>query len=279
MTRPLLPGAGPVDDMVTPLPFKVGLKLYSTNHADADNALALYRSGWFDYIELYTIPGSYEETIDIWRSLPVPYIVHAAHYMHGINFANAAWRRQNERHFGVARRFADRLDSPFIIIHGGNGGPVEEAIFQIAGLNEPRVAIENKPKRGLNGEECIGWSPEQFAQFESAGILTHMVLDVTHAACSSVSAGVPLLEWLDRFLRYRPVIYHLVDCDGVTETDQHQNLGNGDLPIAEILNLLPPHRRVTLETPRSVERGMADFKEDVRFLRTLHAGNGNRWGR
>lgn len=249
--------------------FKIGLKLYSTNIDMLDEAAKLFSQGRFDYIELYAIPGSYPSTRRHWQSLEVPFVVHAAHFMHGINFAIQSQSKQNQTHFGTAQRFADLLNSPFIIVHAGNGGPIEESIRQIGVLQEPRIAIENKPKIGLNGAVCVGWSPDQFAQFQQADLLNQMVLDFGHAACSAASAGQELFGWLEDFLAYSPCLFHLVDCLLGTETDQHLNLGQGTLPIKRLLNCVGNGQPLTLETPRKSGSGLADFITDVDYLDRL----------
>ena len=247
--------------------FEIGLKLYSSNTDEISEIIGIYEDNWFDYIELYVLPGTYEETIKLWSAVKIPYVIHAAHYIHGINFADAGWRIQNKINFTGARKFADRLKSDIIIVHAGNGGTIEEAIFQINSLNEPRIAIENKPKIGLNGKECIGWSALEFKLFRKAGILGKMVLDFSHAACASVSAGQNLVEWIKGFLQFKPTMFHLVDCDCTSQRDRHLNLGKGNLPIPLLMKMLDDNSRITLETPRDKVHGMADFKKDVKYVR------------
>jgi sugar phosphate isomerase/epimerase len=253
--------------------FQIGLKLYSINVDQIEEAEKLFERGFFDYIELYAIPGSYKKYAPLWKRLAVPFVVHAAHFMHGINFAHADWRRQNRKNFSDAQLFADNLKSDVIIIHAGNGGPIEEAISQIRALHDDRIAIENKPKLGLNGNVCVGWSPQEFKKFRNAGLLNRMVLDFVHAVCAAISEKKEPLEWIEQFLTFNPDLFHIVDGDGISETDHHLNLGKGNLPLGRFLEKIPLNGRVTLETPRDPGKGLKDFLEDVRFLRNYKTGS------
>ena len=44
--------------------FEIGLKLYSSNTDEISEIIGIYEDNWFDYIELYVLPGTYEETIN-----------------------------------------------------------------------------------------------------------------------------------------------------------------------------------------------------------------------
>src|SRR3989304_365347 len=101
---------------------KIGLKLFSTDVALISDARELKAKGFFDFVELYVIPGSHGNTIENWKSLDVPYVIHAPHSYHGINFAQADKWETNSKNIYEAQRFADSLCSDIIIVHGGNNG-------------------------------------------------------------------------------------------------------------------------------------------------------------
>lgn len=77
---------------------KIGLKLYSTDVALIPDARKLKVREFVDFVELYIIPGSYENSIENWKGLDVPYVIHAPHSYHGINFAQAEnpWPSRSE---------------------------------------------------------------------------------------------------------------------------------------------------------------------------------------
>jgi hypothetical protein len=49
--------------------FKIGLKLWSINSDLVPETVQLYKKGYFDYIELYVVPGTYSLSIDKWGEL------------------------------------------------------------------------------------------------------------------------------------------------------------------------------------------------------------------
>ena len=76
--------------------FKIGLKLWSTNKNYVDEARRLYDAGVFDYIELFSVPDSYSEFINTWKSLDIPYVIHGPHYTTGLNFADKKCFEKNK---------------------------------------------------------------------------------------------------------------------------------------------------------------------------------------
>ena len=245
--------------------FKIGLKLYSTDVTLISHSLKL-KEEFFDFVELYVIPGSYKKTIDAWKAFDIPYVIHAPHSLNGVNFAQEDKWETNLQHFNETRLFADELGSDTIIVHGGNNGSFSEAIRQIRLLNEPRIALENKPKIGLQNELCVGWSPEEFRQAARSGALYNMALDFTHAACAAHSLKVKEMEMIRGFMAFNPKVFHLSDGDASSEKDIHLNLGKGSMKLAEFISVIPNEGCVTIETPRDPSRGLKDFVEDIHYL-------------
>ncbi|OGL47549.1 MAG: hypothetical protein A2W05_03300 [Candidatus Schekmanbacteria bacterium RBG_16_38_10] len=248
---------------------KIGLKLYSTNVGLIPEALELKKRELLEYIELYVIPGSYETTIDKWRSLDIPYVIHAPHSYHGINFAQADKWETNSKNIYEAQRFADSLCSDIIIVHGGNNGKFDETLRQLGLLKEKRIVLENKPKTGILGEQCVGWSPLEFWSAIDSGIIHGTVLDFGHASCAAASMRVDVRGVIQGFMEFNPKIYHLADGDVLSEKDMHLNLGKGNFNLAEFIAVIPPDAYLTLETPRKPSSDLKDFVEDVHFLRRI----------
>jgi len=249
--------------------FKIGLKLHSINIALIPDALRLKKEGFFRYIELYIIPSTYEESIDAWKDLDVLYVIHAPHSFHGVNLAQADKWETNLKHFNEARQFADDLGSDIIIVHGGNNGTFDETIRQISLFNEPRIALENKPKIGVLDEVCVGWSSNEFHRAAEAGVLSGTVLDFVHAACAANSAEIDKMKIIKEFTAFHPKVFHLSDGDASSEKDVHLNLGKGSLNLADFVSVISKGGLVTIETPRDPSRGLEDFISDVHFLRNI----------
>jgi deoxyribonuclease-4 len=132
---------------------QIGLKLWSINEDYVDEALKLYAEGYFNYIELYVVPHSYQKHISLWRNLrekhQIPFIVHAPHFANGFNLAKKEYFNSNVNMYQEVKRFADSLAVEFIIFHGGVDGDIEETARQLKSLDESRALIENKPYKAL----------------------------------------------------------------------------------------------------------------------------------
>ncbi len=248
---------------------KLGLKLYSTNVDLIAEARRLKEQEIFEYVELYTIPHSYEKTIDDWKALKIPFVIHAPHSFHGINLAQADMWKTNQRNFKEAQLFADSLRADTIIVHGGSNGSFAETLRQITLLEEKRIALENKPRIGLENELCMGWSPSEFRRAVDAGVINNLVLDFGHAASAASSLGVDAMEVIREFVAFKPKVFHLSDGDAFSEKDTHLNLGRGSLNLSAFLTVVPEEGLLTVETPRDPSKGLGDFIDDVCFLRNL----------
>lgn len=250
------------------IPLKIGLKLWSTDVALIPQALKL-KGDVFNFVELYIIPGSYENTIDAWKAFDIPYVIHAPHSSHGVNLAQEDKWGTNLKHFNETRLFADELGAENIIVHGGNNGFFSETLRQIKLFNEPRIALENKPKLGLFGEECVGWSPAEFRGALETGVISRTVLDFVHATCAARSLEIEATTLINEFLGFNPRVFHLSDGDAQSQKDTHLNFGKGNLNLKGFLSFVPKESYLTIETPRDPSHGLDDFVRDVVFLRKI----------
>lgn len=247
----------------------IGLKLYSTDTALIPEAMDLYERELFHFIELYVIPRTPREMITQWERLEVPFVIHAAHSLHGINLAQAEKEKDNGHYFGATCKIADTLGAEWIIVHGGNDGSILETIRQIGLIGDSRIVIENKPKIGLRDEACIGWAPADFQKIADAGRLRGFVLDFAHAACAACSEGIDEMRMIESFLAFHPVVFHLSDGNRTSSKDAHLNLGKGNRDLGFYVGCVPPGGYITLETPRNPETGLDDFVRDAAFLSAL----------
>jgi deoxyribonuclease-4 len=247
----------------------IGLKLYSTDAALIPEAMVLYERELFHYVELYVIPRTPKEMIAQWELMDVPFVIHAAHSLHGINLAQVEKEQDNRRYFSHTRRITDILQANWIIVHGGNNGSLQETIRQIGLIGDSRVIIENKPKIGLLGEKCIGWSPADLQEIADAGLLHGFVLDFAHASCAARSEGMNEVRIIESFLDFDPIVFHLSDGDIASEKDAHLNLGSGNRDLGFYVGCVPPGGYITLETPRNPSTGLDDFIKDVAYLSSL----------
>ena len=252
---------------------KIGLKLYSKDVALIPDAGKLKVKEFFDFVELYVIPGSYENTIENWKGLDVPYVIHAPHSYHGVNFAQVDKLETNLKHIGETQLFADTLGAAIIIVHGGNNGSFDETLRQISLLDDSRMVLENKPKIGLSNEVCVGCTPSEFQYGIEREVLNGIALDFGHASCAARSLGINAMEIIKDLMIFKPKIFHLSDGDALSERDIHLNLGRGDLDLSEFVSVIPDDSLITIETPRNPLNKLDDFMKDILFLRRILSQN------
>lgn len=251
--------------------FNYGLKLWSTNDAYLRGAEDLLSRGVFQYIELFAVPGTLDSA-GKWAGLlggGAWFVVHAAHYMAGMNLADPASRDRNKALAEEAFRFADALKADKVIFHPGVNGRDEEAAAQLKELGDPRVLVENKPYAGMEpGIVCAGHSPagiKMIAGYSGAGFC----MDIGHALAAAASLGKPEAEWLDGFFALSPAMFHAADGKRGSPSDGHLHLGDGDYDFRAIVPRMPGGAMITLETAKKYTDRLDDCEADVRFLEAL----------
>ncbi|MCX5679377.1 MAG: TIM barrel protein [Candidatus Omnitrophica bacterium] len=249
---------------------KIGLKLWSTNLSYIPAAMDLFAKKTFDYIELFTVPGSLS-TIPKWKGTVIPYVLHAPHSMAGFNPADPACRKTNLNIIKQVDEFFCALSPMFVIFHPGLNGSEAEAVSQFRSFGKAypsmykKTIIENKPQVGLQDERCLGASPEEMRSL-LRGTGCGFCLDFVHAICYSVFVGEPWKNALVRFLAMDPSVYHL--CDGsYSVKDTHKPLGEGELDLPYLISLIGPKKYVTLETKKAYTDSLDDFIQDVKKLK------------
>lgn len=253
---------------------KIGLKIWSTNLQYIPIARELFAKKVFDYIELFTVPGSIG-SLAHWKQLAIPYILHAPHSYAGLNPSDVNSRVANTELVGQAEVFFNALSPAHIIFHPGIKGELSESIaqFKIFGDKFPamyeKVIIENKPLIGLHDETCLGASPEDVKRLlESTG--RGFCLDFGHAICYSVAAGKDWKNVLAEFLKLKPSMYHLSD-GFYTVKDAHEHLGTGEFDLPYLVQLIGNNKHVSLETKRNRPDSLDDFVLDAKKLREYAA--------
>ncbi|MFA6988644.1 MAG: TIM barrel protein [Candidatus Gastranaerophilaceae bacterium] len=254
--------------------FELGLKLFSTNDYYVNEAKRLYEEGHYDYIELYSVPDSYNDFVNIWKKLDIPFIIHAPHFGGGLNLSKKECLNNNLKLVKEAKKFADELDSEFIIFHGGIGGNMEETAKQLKSFNEHRALIENKPYKVFpklaNDEACVGYN---FCEINYIINVTGcgFCLDFGHVACSANSQGKDIYYYFEEFLNLKPKMFHLTDIKDITsEYDSHPHLGEGEFNIKKILSMLSLNDKITIETIKNSKANLNDFMKDIKFLREVY---------
>jgi len=242
-----------------------GLKLGSIDNNYAEDILSFFEAGYFQYIELFAAPGSYNDTIKYWKQFSIPIIIHAPHSFAGMNISLPEERENNKKKLQETFQFADTLKSETIIFHSGVNGKIEETINQLRPFVDSRCVIENKPMKGLNGEKCLGYTPEEIKYILNE-LQLDFCLDFGHAICAANSIKKEPFEFIKEFLVLKPRLYHLTDGDYTGEYDSHLHYGKGTFPIKELLKMLPEGVKVTNEAKHDSDLKLDDFKNDFFYF-------------
>ncbi len=245
--------------------YKIGLKLWSINKNYNQDIVDLYKNNYFDYIELYIKPGTYDEFVKFWQTHKIPYTIHAPHYGDGVNLSERSKIIYNQACYNESARFADQLNADYIIFHPGVNGKLEETVRQLVILNDKRIIIENKPRYGLNNENCIGYSPEEISLIKKETGY-NCCLDFGHAICAAKSLSVNHIDYIKSFIKLQPVVFHLTDGDINSSKDIHEHYGKGNFPIAEIVSLIPSDSKITNEAKKNSNSDLNCFRDDIEYL-------------
>ncbi len=251
--------------------FQYGLKLWSVNTGSYKNeAQRLYDEGLYDFIELYSVPGSLE-TLTSWKMQDIPFVIHAPHYKYGLNLSNPELFDSNMDLVKLAQTFADGLNAEYIVFHPGSGGKITETIRQVNLINDSRILVENKPYKTvpkMKADFCTGSRPEEIKMLlenTNAGFC----FDIGHAIAAASSFNLDYIEYTREFITLNPTLYHISDTDIQAEVDFHYNFGNGNMDTAGILELLPENSKITIETNKKSKHNLDDFRDDINYLNNL----------
>lgn len=248
--------------------FRIGLKLWSTNDYYIRPARELFDKGYFDYIELYTLPGSLDGYADKWKGMNgIPYHIHAPHFGEGMNLAKREKEKSNLAMAAEALRYADILKADKVIFHPGVDGDTDETIRQLKLINDGRILVENKPYVSIDNQHvCNGYSTDEITRICSetgAGFC----LDFGHAICAANSLKLDPIDNIRNFIALKPGLYHLTDGKYDSPYDSHLHYGQGSYPVARLLKMVPAGASITNEAVKDSKENLDDVVRDMEYLR------------
>ena len=253
--------------------YKYGLKLWSINENYISEAIRLHELGIYHYIELYVKPGSTDQYLELWQRLNIPYVIHAPHFRDGLNLAKKEKEMSNKKLFEEAQRFADKLSADKIIVHPGINGDIKETARQLKEINETRILVENKPYYALDdGLICNGTTPDEI-KFITGEAGAGFCLDIGHAICSANAHNQDWLDYLKRFIKLSPRVYHVSDGNKDGVLDQHLHFGEGNFDFHNILSLFSLDASISIETEKRYKDSLSDFLDDINFIKETISGN------
>jgi len=243
-----------------------GLKLGSKQENYTEDILSFYKSEYFQYIELFAVPNTFNDTVEYWKQFVIPFVIHAPHSFAGMNISSIEDRKKNKLILQETFKFADTLKAEYIIFHSGVNGNIEETINQLRPFIDERCLIENKPMIGLNGEKCLGSTPKEI-NFIINELQAGFCLDFGHAICTANAIKKEPLEFIKEFYDFNPKMYHLTDGDYNSEKDSHLHYGKGNYPIKELFKMIPNSAKITNEARHDSDTNLNDFKDDYLFIK------------
>jgi len=254
---------------------KIGLKLWSTNDNYVTSAQKLYSDGFFDFIELYVVPGSFVKFKDIWKNFEIPYTLHTPHTIHGFNLALEDSADSNRKLFSEVEKYSDYLDASSIIIHPGIEGELTSTLNQLSKFRDTigpptysKLVLENKPYISLVNTNCRGALLEEVNVILSKTGLK-FCLDIGHAIKTALFLKTDPLDYLDRFFKLKPLMVHLSDGNLDNYYDQHLSLGAGEFDLSKILSKIKQNKvsLLILETSKKSQDNLDDYTFDVKYIR------------
>lgn len=247
--------------------YNIGLKLGSKDIQYTEDVLRYYDDGVFQYIELFALSNTFEETASYWKKFNIPFGIHAPHSFAGLNLASVENRFQNKQKIEESIKFADYLKAEYIIFHSGVNGTCDEVVTQLKPYMDNRFLIENKPQKGLDGSICVGATLEELNYIISE-LNSGFCLDFGHAICAARTQNIEPLDYIKSLKdKFNPSVYHLTDGDYESELDSHLHYGEGSFPLKELLYLIPDESQVTNEAKRKRNDCLIEIMEDYRNLK------------
>ncbi|OIQ04882.1 MAG: hypothetical protein COV98_01600 [Candidatus Altarchaeum sp. CG12_big_fil_rev_8_21_14_0_65_33_22] len=242
---------------------KFGLKLWSKNKDLIGEACKLINENFFHYVELFYVPGT---EIKPFLDHNIPYIIHNSTERFGVNIGDKTKKEFNLKIINTCINWANKLNAKYIIQHADYGS-FEDAKNLLKEVHDERIVIENMPNAGINGEKMIGYEPEQLKELMDIGDFG-FCLDFGHAAKAAVSMGKNYRGHINEFLKLKPDMFHISDCDLKNGIDEHLNIGEGDIDFKFLKEciLSENSENVTLETPR---KNLNSLDEDLKNLEKL----------
>lgn len=258
---------------------KYGVKLWSRDFANnsdfALQSVKAVKEGYFDYIELFVPPHTYD---DYYKQISNEFtglkvIIHAPHSVFGFDTGDREMFPKNQEKLKASQQYADLLGAEIIILHAGfNEGEryVEESAYQFKNFNEPRLVVENLPRFCSSTQKILhGTSPleiKKIMDISGCGFC----LDFSHAICASNYYQRDKLEDLRAYQSLKPKMYHMCDGDWRGDVDEHLHYGEGNYPLSELLNnYTNTDTYITMETGHGIPTTIQPWLDDITNLRKL----------
>ena len=260
---------------------RFGLKLWSKdfikNKEFARSAEAALKDGKFDYLELFALPDTFDETHAAVKAAfgGVLTVIHAPHAMQLLDISNPEEFENNRRRLQSSQQFADMLGADTIILHPGlwrGEKYLKESMRQFKAFNDARLTVENLPGYcSQTKRELHGITPEEISRF-MAETGAKFCLDFSHAICGANTYKRDIYETLAAFYALKPAMYHLCDGDAASTNDDHRHYGDGNYDLRRlVLDFTGDNALITMETGHGIPSDVQPWLKDIAYLKSLIA--------
>jgi len=210
---------------------------------------------FFEIQAIQTVDYSFLEEFD------KPIIIHAEHTRWGVNSPDKTAEEHNRKSIEYAIKLAKKTNAKKIIAHPGHlideNCSKEQAIKFLKSVKDDRILIENMP---LHEDTGLAATPEEMKEFMKK-TNKRFILDLNHAYATSLHLNKEPIEFLKKFIELEPSHYHLGGQHIQGENyKEHLNFRQSNIPVKEILYLLPKDAEITLEVTADIEETLKDFE-------------------
>ncbi len=255
-----------------------GLKLWSKdfikNPAFAKAAEMALKEGKFDYLELFALPGTFDDTKEAVRAgfAGIKTVIHAPHALQNLDISNPEEFDNNRGRLKSSQEFADMLGADIIILHPGmwrGEQYLAESMRQFKAFNDARLTVENLPGYcSQTKRELHGITPDEIKRF-MAETGAKFCLDFSHAICGANTYNRDVYDVLAEFKALKPAMYHLCDGDVASTNDDHRHFGDGNYDLARLVNeFTDDGALITMETGHGIPTGVSSWLDDIAYIRS-----------
>ena len=255
---------------------KIGIKIYSTNLNYLEDVNRLFEHKKIDYVEIYIVPQSFNNSISALKALKPPIILHAPHEGDNFNIADKDLLESNIKIFEEVKKFAKGLNALKVIVHAGNYKENKKDSINIA-LNclnkfkHKEILIENMPYIGKGDEKFIGYCVNDIKTFINHGY--GFCLDLSHAykCYCNYKSHIKLKDFIKELASLNPYMFHICDGHINIRTDEHLNLLDGDFDIDFLKKIIENNdsKLVIFETPK-----VNGLEQDLKNIKVFKNGMG-----
>lgn len=236
---------------------KLGVKTYN------DKKYIEHFKDKVDFIEVM----SFAEKEDI---IDKEIVIHCKHSRFGINPADKEKEEENILEIKKGQEIADLTKANKIIFHPGfienKKCSRQQAIKILKEIKDERIIIENLP-RMTEGEKLCS-TPEETEKFmKETG--KDICFDLNHAISAAHSDKKDPYEYIEGFLKLKPIHYHL---GGQTLPDDttHIPLTESNIDLKKVVGMLPEDSEISLEVTQDIKKTEEDLKLFRKFWKETH---------